>query len=89
MHTELARFVARSGDDTALARAADGNRLAAQLRVVALFDRCVERIHIDMDDFARAARPGCGSFRGSFRPHVRPLPIIGQARMRFASTACR
>jgi hypothetical protein len=34
------------------------DRLPAQLRVVALFDGCVESIHVDMDDLARAARLG-------------------------------
>ena len=89
MHAKLPRFVARSGDDAAFARPADGDGLAAQLGIVALFDRRVERVHIDMDDFARAVRPDRGSLRGPFRPHLRPLPIAAQARMRFASTACR
>ena len=34
--------------------------------MVPLFDRCVERVHVDMDDFARAARPGRGSLRAPF-----------------------
>jgi hypothetical protein len=32
--------------------AADGNRFASKLRIVALFDRRIEGIHVDMDDFA-------------------------------------
>jgi hypothetical protein len=74
MHAELPRFVACGRDDAAFARSADRDRLAAQLRIIALFDRCIERIHIDMDDFARAARPGRGSFCGPFRPHSEPSP---------------
>jgi hypothetical protein len=49
---------------------------AAQLRIVTLFDRCVERVHVDMDDFARAARLRRGFFRAPFRPQVSPLPIV-------------
>jgi len=30
----------------------DDHWLAAQLRIVALLDRCVKRVHIDMDDFS-------------------------------------
>ena len=58
MHAELARFVTCGRNNTAFPRSADCNRFPAQLRIVALFDRCVECIHVDMDDFARAARPG-------------------------------
>ncbi len=47
----VARFVARGGHDPALVRiAADRDRPAAQRRVVALFDRRVERVHVDVDD---------------------------------------
>jgi hypothetical protein len=53
MHAELARFVARGRDHAAFARSADRDRPPAQLRIITLFDRCVERIHVDMDDFAR------------------------------------
>lgn len=31
---------------------ADGNRLAPQLRVIALFHRRIEGVHVDMDDLA-------------------------------------
>jgi hypothetical protein len=58
MHAKLPCLVACCRDDAALARSADRDRLAAQLRIVALFDGCVERIHIDMNDFAPASRPG-------------------------------
>jgi hypothetical protein len=58
MHAELPRLVACRHDDAAFARSADRDRLAAQLQVVALFDGCVESIHVDMDDLARAARLG-------------------------------
>ncbi len=58
MHAEPACFVTCRRDHTAFARSADRNRLAPQLRIVTLFDRCVKRIHIDMDDFTAAARPG-------------------------------
>ena len=44
VHAELSCFVARGRDDAAFARTTDRDRLSAQLRIVALFDRCVERI---------------------------------------------
>jgi len=50
MHAELGRFVACGRHDATFPRSADCDRLPAQLRIVTLFDRCVERIHVDMDD---------------------------------------
>jgi len=35
---------------------ADRDRTAPKLRVVALFDRCIERVHVDIDDLARRER---------------------------------
>src|SRR6266851_7831696 len=67
-HAELACFVAGGGDDTAGPRSADCDRLAAQIGVVALFDRCVKGIHVDMDDLARSAPLGRGAF-GHFDRH--------------------
>ena len=53
MDAERARLVARGGDDAAAIRlAADRERLAAQRRVVALLDRRVERVHVDVEDAA-------------------------------------
>jgi hypothetical protein len=69
MHAELPRFVACGCDDTSFARSADRDRLPAQLRIVTLFDRRVERIHVDMDDFAQPLRLGRGFFRVVFGPH--------------------
>jgi hypothetical protein len=66
--------VARGRDDAAFPCTADRDRLPAQLRVVALLDRCVERIHVDMDDLARPGRLGRRSFRALFGPHVSPYP---------------
>lgn len=51
-HTESTGLVACGGHDAARGRAADGDRLAPQLRIVALLDRCEKRIHIDMNDLA-------------------------------------
>jgi hypothetical protein len=56
MNTKFPCLVACRRDNPALARSADRDRLAAQLRVIALFDGCVESIHVDMDDLARSAR---------------------------------
>jgi hypothetical protein len=58
MNPERAGFVACRRDDAAFARSADRDRLAAQLGIITLFDRRVERVHVDMDDFAAAAAPG-------------------------------
>ena len=54
-HAELAGFVAGCSHDAALTGSADGNRLAAEIRIVPLFDRRVEGVHIDVDDLALAA----------------------------------
>ena len=74
MNPELPRFIACRCDDAAFARSSDRNRLAAQLGIIALFHRCVERIHVDMDDFAEAARPERGLFRARFGFHASPSP---------------
>ena len=47
-HTKLADFVACGGNDSSVAATAHNHRFAAKFRVVALFNRSVERIHIDM-----------------------------------------
>src|SRR5581483_7798906 len=49
---ELARLIAGSGHDAALLGSAHGDRLATQVRIVPLLHRCVEGIHVDMDDLA-------------------------------------
>jgi hypothetical protein len=51
-HTKLARLITRSGDDSPLAQTAHRDRLSAQLRIIALLDRCIEGVHVDMNDFA-------------------------------------
>src|SRR6267143_475816 len=85
MHAELPRFVACGRNDASFARSADRDRLPAQLRIVTLFDRCVERIHVDMNDFARPARLGRGFLRALFGPHFSPLSrSLARATMRFA-----
>jgi hypothetical protein len=45
---ELADFVTGGGYDTAAVDATDDDGLAGGLRVVALFDRCIERIHVNV-----------------------------------------
>jgi hypothetical protein len=57
MNPERAGFVTCRRDDAAFARSADRDRLAAQLGIIALFHRRVERVHIDMDDFTAGNRP--------------------------------
>jgi hypothetical protein len=46
----LSGFVARRRHDAPLAGPAHGDRLAAKIRIVPLFDRRVKGIHVDVDD---------------------------------------
>ena len=55
-HAEFSRFIARSRHDAALALAADRDWLAAQFGAIALLDRGVEGVHVDMDDPAQTVR---------------------------------
>jgi len=48
MHAIPAREIAGRGDDAAASGMADDQRLIPQLRPVALFNRCIECIAIDM-----------------------------------------
>src|SRR5271165_3652031 len=73
MRADRPRFVACGRDDTAFARSADRDRLPRQLRIVTLFDRCVKRIHIDMDDFARGTGLGRGFLHALFGRDLSPL----------------
>src|SRR5258708_4336227 len=50
---ELARLIRGSADDAPLTRPADDDGLPAQRRVVALLDRRVECVHVDVDDLAQ------------------------------------
>jgi hypothetical protein len=51
-HAEAASFVGGGADDGAVAQPGDDDGLAAQLRIVALLDRGVEGVHVDVDDLA-------------------------------------
>ena len=63
----VARLVARRSDHAAHS-AADRDRLAAQRRIVALLDRGVEGVHVDMDDLARdVVHALCLSLTDGFR----------------------
>src|SRR6185437_4015572 len=42
--------------DSPLLGSTDGDRLAAEFRIVPLLDRCVKRIHVDVDDLALTGR---------------------------------
>jgi hypothetical protein len=61
-------FVARR-DDPALPPSADSDRLPARLRIIVLFNRCVECIHVD---FCTTGGLGRGAVNALFYPHVRP-----------------
>jgi hypothetical protein len=52
-HAECASFVARCGHHTSLGTVTYRDGSPAELWVVALLDRRVERVHVDMDDLAR------------------------------------
>jgi hypothetical protein len=49
---EFPDFVTGGGYDSAAIDAADDERFAGGLRVVALFNRCIERIHVNMKNSA-------------------------------------
>jgi hypothetical protein len=52
VHSESPGLVRSSTDDRTSAPPSDDDRLAAQLRIIALLDRSVKRVHVDMDDFS-------------------------------------
>jgi hypothetical protein len=49
---ELSDFVTGGGYDSAAIDAADDERKACGFGVVALFNRCIERIHVNMKNSA-------------------------------------
>jgi hypothetical protein len=76
MNPERPSFIACRRDHAGFARSADRDRLAAQFRVIALFDGCVERIRVDMDDLAQdPTRPG--NLPGALRSPSKPSPARG------------
>src|SRR5580698_6988667 len=52
-HSIPSRLIGGSADDGSLTPPRDDDRPTAQGRIIALFDRCVKRIHIDMYDLPR------------------------------------
>src|SRR5664280_321369 len=52
MHTETPGLVRSSADDRAIALPRNDHGLAAQLRIIALLDRSVKGVHVDVDNFA-------------------------------------
>src|SRR2546425_6660508 len=51
-HAETPGLVRSSADDRAPAQPGNDHGLAAQLRIIALLDRSIKRVHVDMDDFS-------------------------------------
>src|SRR6476646_6827879 len=49
LHAKLARLIAGSSDYTPSLSATDRQRLPTQCRVIALLNRCIKGIHINMD----------------------------------------
>jgi hypothetical protein len=57
MNAEAPGLVRSSADHRAVAQPSNDHRLAAQLRIIALLDRSVKRVHVDMDDFSHDLTP--------------------------------
>ena len=85
---ERSRLVAGRSHHSSGVWAAHSHRLAAKLRIVALLDRRVERIHIDVNDFARqrnrrprrahrGGRPGWIAMLLAFMSHAMPKAFFG------------
>src|SRR3954469_15728389 len=53
MDPEAARLIARRSHDATLSGATNGHRLTPQLGIIALLDRRIERIHVDMNDLSK------------------------------------
>src|SRR5260370_39766677 len=51
-HTELPRLIRSGAYNRPVAFPSDNNRFAAQMRIVALFDRSVERVHVHMNELS-------------------------------------
>jgi len=58
MDAELPSLIAGSRHNATLLSAPHGNRTPTQGRIIALLYRCVERVHVDVDDFADLLRHG-------------------------------
>ena len=54
MYAEASRFIGSSTNDGSSTPPRDNDGLPAQLRIVPLLNGSIKRIHIDMNDFARA-----------------------------------
>ena len=55
-HAEAPGLVRSSTHDRAVTTPSDDDELAAQVRIIALFDRGIERVHVDTDDFSHTLR---------------------------------
>ena len=82
MHAERPRLVARGSDDpSAIRLAADGERLSAKRRIVALLDRRVERVHVNVQNPSQHTKPATAARVPSRDPRerlilrTRPIPL--------------
>src|SRR5271157_1717723 len=73
MHTEPPGLVRSSADDRAIALPSNDHGLAAQLRVIALLDRSIKRVHVGMDDFSQDLTPKTRSWFPAGRIRVTPI----------------
>jgi len=71
---EFSRFVAGCCHNATTAGAADGDRTSSKVRVVALFDRRKERIHVDVDDFSARSIGHQLNEPPAIAAQVRPMP---------------
>ncbi|MBB2671484.1 UNVERIFIED_ORG: hypothetical protein GGE44_001035 [Rhizobium esperanzae] len=84
---EFAGLIARRRNHPTRRRSPDGDRFAAQFRVIALLDRRIKRVHVDMDDLARPlvtfiichdwlpSGPSVSSRHGKCAPHLSPSGV--------------
>jgi len=66
MDPEFADFVTGGGYDSAAIDAADDDRFACGFGVVALYNRCIERIHVNMKNSATTGSHGIGRLMKRF-----------------------
>src|SRR5439155_436631 len=57
--SKLSCFIGSGADNGATTPPSDDDRLAAQLRIVALFDRRIKGVHVDMNDLANGQGVQC------------------------------
>ena len=75
---EFACLVAGSGNDAARFGKTDRDRLAAKCGIIALLDRCVERIHVDVHDASRRGNGTAVCAGHLLQPGGEPSEALGE-----------